>query len=208
MTPEVHTAEFVEERPSQSLATVDERSKDFNYIQRVAKPMALSGLFGVTETQAIAKMMVGEALGIHPAVAMQQIYVVDGKVSMGATLMLSLARQHGWRHTVKKHDATGCILGWTDPSGVSVGESSFTIEDAKRVKMGAKDGKERTMADKDNWRNYPADMCFARAVTQGVRMYAPEITNGILVYSNEEAGDVGAPGREIQMPQRTSEAGL
>ncbi len=208
MTPEVHTAEFVEERPSQSLATVDERSKDFNYIQRVAKPMALSGLFGVTETQAIAKMMVGEALGIHPAVAMQQIYVVDGKVSMGATLMLSLARQHGWRHTVKKHDDIGCVIGWTDPSGTYVGESSFTIEEAKRIKFGTKDGKDRTLADKDNYRNYPSDMCFSRAISRGVKRFAPEITNGIPVYSKEEAEDMSAPSREITMPQRASEAGL
>ena len=187
---------------------VDARQEVFNYIARVAKPLAVSGVFGATYEQSIAKMMVGDALGIHPAVAMQQIHLFDGKVSMASTLMLSLARQRGWRYKVIRGDATGCVIEWTDPSGAIVGQSSFTDEDAKRVKIPAKDGKDRTLLDKDNWRNYPGDMFFARAVSRGIRRFAPEVTNGISVHTPEEIEEIPAPDAraEVRMPERASAA--
>lgn len=206
-------AEVIENEPqSTALQTAlrpapptDPRIESFNYIQRVAAPMAISGLFGATKEQAIAKMMVGEALAIHPAVAMQQIHIFDGKVSVAAVLMLSLARQRGWRYKIVRSDATGCVIEWSDPSGVVAGQSSFLEEDAKRVKFPPKDGKERTLLDKDNWRNYPSDMYFARAASRGIRRFAPEVTNGISVYTPEEVEDITPESKpEVRMPERVS----
>lgn len=193
----------------QTIRATDERSKDFDYIQRVAKPMAVSGLFGPSQEILIAKMMVGEALGIHPATAMQQLHLIEGKVQISSGLMLALARQRGWRHQVKCRDEKSCVIAWTDPTGVMVGESAWTLEDAKRVKLPPKDGKERSLLDKDNWRNYPKNMLFARAVSDGIRTYCPEIMNGIAVYTPEEMQDIiPDPAKPaIQMPERASAAG-
>ena len=199
-----------ERQPEEILRAVvqatDERARSFEYITRVAKPMAVSGLFGANYEQAIAKMMVGDALGIHPAVAMQQLHLIEGKVSMSAGLMLSLARQRGWSHHVKQRDTKACVIQWTSPSGTVTGESSWTEEDARRVKIPAKEGKERSLLDKDNWRNYPRNMLFARAVSDGIRTFCPEITNGITAYTPEEIEDILPANSkpEIKMPERAS----
>ena len=199
-------AEIVEPQIQQVAVAIASRAESFDYITRVAKPLAVSGLFGATYEQAIAKMMVGEALGIHPAVAMQQLHLIEGKVSMSAGLMLSLARQRGWSHHVKQRDTKACVIQWTSPGGTIAGDSSWTEEDAKRVKIPAKEGKERSLLDKDNWRNYPRNMLFARAVSDGIRTYCPEITNGITAYTPEEVEDLSDanPKPEIKMPERAS----
>jgi hypothetical protein len=184
---------------------IDDRSKSFDLIQRMAMPLAKSGLFAATFDQAIARMLLGEALGIAPIVAMQQVHIIEGKPVMSSNLMLTIARNRGWRHSVKVRTDKACVISWTDPRGVTVGESSFTIEEAQRIKHG-KEGK--TLADKDNYKNYAADMLFARAISRGIRTYAPEVTSGIPVYTTEESQDfeAAAPAKpQVLMPSRKTE---
>jgi len=67
------------------------------------------------------------------------------------------------------------------------GAATFTIEEAKTAGL----------AGKDNWKGYPSDMLFARALTRAQRRYAPDIWGGS-VYTPEEVGaDVDANGDVI-----------
>jgi hypothetical protein len=44
------------------------------------------------------------------------------------------------------------------------------------------------LTGKDNWRKFPRNMLFARALSNGVRWYAPDIFNGATVYTPDELG--------------------
>ena len=44
------------------------------------------------------------------------------------------------------------------------------------------------MTEKDNWRKYPSDMLFARAISRGARRFAPGIFGGSPVYTPDEMG--------------------
>ena len=63
---------------------------------------------------------------------------------------------------------------------VAVGESKFTIEDAKRAGLIKPDSA---------WLKYPRAMLFSRAISQGARLFCPDAIGGI--YTNEEMASVG-----------------
>src|SRR6185437_4756284 len=58
----------------------------------------------------------------------------------------------------------------------SLGDSIFTAED----------GKLAGLAHGDNWRKYPRNMLFARALSNGARWYCPELFSGLTPYLPEE----------------------
>ena len=62
--------------------------------------------------------------------------------------------------------------------GKSIGVSTFTMEDAKAAKLNAK----------DNWQKFPRNMLFARAISNGVRWYCPDVFSGAAVYTPDEIG--------------------
>jgi hypothetical protein len=44
------------------------------------------------------------------------------------------------------------------------------------------------LTGKDNWKKYPSDMLFARAISRGARRFAPGIFGGSPVYTPDEMG--------------------
>ena len=54
------------------------------------------------------------------------------------------------------------------------------------------------LTGKDNWKKYPSDMLFARAISRGARRFAPGIFGGSPVYTPDEMGaDVDEEGNVI-----------
>ena len=60
--------------------------------------------------------------------------------------------------------------------GKVIGTSAFSIDDAKKAGLAG-----------DNWRKYPRNMLFARAMSNGVKWYCPNVFGGP-VYSPDELG--------------------
>lgn len=189
------------------ITAFQEQAQQFDLAVKMAKPMSVA--FRQPVEDAVAKILVGNALGIHPAAAVQQIYVFEGKVVLASHLLLSLARQRGWSHRITRIDSKGCVLAWTSPDGKPAGESAFTYDEAAAVKLKV-NGKDGSLLDKDNYKNYPADMYFARAVTRGIKRFCPEVTNGIPVRSPDEAesGDADNPADQIASATETKVAEL
>lgn len=76
----------------------------------------------------------GEMLGTHPLTAIQQVHVIDGKLSASAELMRALALRAGHKVRVLRHDAeaaTVAIVRVDDPDHTT--ETTFTMEDARRA---------------------------------------------------------------------------
>lgn len=158
---------------------------NLNEMMTIGKILASSGFFADTrsEAQAVAKILAGAEAGFGPMAAMTGIHIVKGKIVMGANLMAAKVKGSGrYNYKIKRLDDTGCVLEFFE-NGRPVGESSFTLEDAKKAGLGGG----------DNWQHYPRNMMFARAISNGVRWYCADVFNGTTVYTPEEMGDDKLP---------------
>ena len=148
-------------------------------LKTVAKMYAASGYFqDVRElAQACVKISAGAELGLTPCVSMTGINIIKGRVTLSAQTMASCMKRAGYK--LKTKFATdSCTITVIDPDGEELGESSFSLADAKRAGLSG-----------GNWQKYPRNMLFARAVSNAARWFAPEVLTG--VYTPEEMGEDG-----------------
>ena len=130
----------------------------------------------------MVKIQYGQELGLPPFAAMNGIDIIDGRPAPGAGLIAALIKRDP-RYDFRILEATpeGATLEWTD-AGQAIGTTSFTTADAERANL----------IGKYNWKNYPEDMCFARALTRGARRFCADIFLGA-VYVAEELESVDVP---------------
>jgi hypothetical protein len=143
----------------------------------VAARFKESGLFPdlKSESQAFVKILAGQELGIGPMAAVAGLNVIQGKVTLSANLLATMVKRHpAYDYRVTDHTEKGCrIVFFQD--GEQIGESVFTLEDAQRAGLRGQ-----------NWTKYPKAMLFARALTQGVRWFCPDVTAGSPAYDPDE----------------------
>jgi hypothetical protein len=141
---------------------------------QLGKIFTESGMFPDIKSaqMAVVKIMAGQEMGIGPFQAMNGIHIIQGKATVGAGLMASQVKSSGkYDYKVVQQDDKACIIEFMQGKE-SIGVSKFTIEDAK--KAGTK-----------NLDKYPANMLFARAMSNGVKWYTPDVFNGP-VYTPDE----------------------
>lgn len=156
--------------------------KSYSDVESVAKAMVASGFFNDATkiSQAIVKIMAGAEIGIGPFGSMNGIHIIQGKPAFGANIMASKVKSSSGRYNyrVTEMSDTICTIEFMEHFGGSwqtVGVSSFSRDDAK--KAGTK-----------NLDKFPRNMLFARAMSNGVRWYCPDVMNGSTVYTPEELG--------------------
>ncbi|MFB3816178.1 MAG: hypothetical protein ACE147_00825 [Candidatus Methylomirabilales bacterium] len=157
-------------------------------IRELGQILVKSGYFQDAKeaSQAMVKVLAGQELGFPPIVSMMNLYIVKGKISLAANLVATQIRRSGrYDYRVKSITNEGCTLAFYQGNEL-LGESTFTVEDAK--KAGVLGG--------DNYQHYPRNMFFARALTNGARWYCPDVFGGP-VYTPDELGarvnDLGEP---------------
>jgi hypothetical protein len=161
------------------LAVVERNSiiSSYDEVERVAKAMAASGFFVDTKSvsQAVVKIMAGAELGFGPFASMNGVYIIQGRPSFGANMMAAAVKASGrYNYRVLEMSDSRCEIAFFE-HGQDCGHSVFTVDDAK--KAGTK-----------NLDKYARNMLFARAMSNGVRWYCPDVTNGSAVYTPEELG--------------------
>jgi len=162
-------------------------------IERTGSLMAKSGFFSDSAqmAQAAVKILAGQEIGVGAFAAMTGIYVISGRLSIGANVMASRVKASGKYDYKAKFvdcetfsDKSTCHITFYQ-GGQEIGVSTFSISDAK--KAGTK-----------NIDKFPRNMLFARAMSNGVRFYCPDIFTGVSVYTPEELGaDVDESGNVI-----------
>lgn len=160
------------------------RAQDID-IFRLGQAFARSGYFqdAKDEAQAVVKIIYGQELGISPAASMSGIHIISGKPVLSATALAGLikSRKPVYDYKVLKHDGEICELEFFE-NGKSVGKSMFSMEKAKQAEL---------LGGKNiNWKKYPENMLFARAISNGARLYCPDIFTGSPVYTPDELGGV------------------
>ena len=145
-----------------------------NEIQVIAKQFAESGMFTDAKQmgQAFVKIQAGQEIGIPPFAAMSGIHIIQGKPTLGAGLIASAVKGSGkYDYKVKEMSDKICSIDFFQGTE-NIGNSTFTIEDAKK------------QATK-NLDKFPKNMLFARAISNGVKWFCPDVFSGP-VYVPEE----------------------
>ncbi len=199
-------------------------------IEQVGKAFVASGMFGGDmdrTSKAITKIMAGQELGLAPFASMRAVHVIEGNATLSANTMAGMVKSSGkYDYDIKKKDLTGCEVDFFEiRSGkrVKLGTETFDIDEAKMAGMfdpecpnaplehnlrdiekrgrgGSTYTKYNTCNCKDNWKNYPKAMLFARCISNGVRTYCPDVFSGMLVYTPDELNArVSADGNVIDM---------
>jgi hypothetical protein len=155
-------------------------------VERAARSMAASGFFPDSKelSKAVVKILAGRELGFGAFASMAGVAVIQGKPVVGANLTAAAIKQTGkYNYRVLTHTDQECKIAFYE-GGVDgdhcVGVSIFTMDDAKAAGLTAK----------DNWKKYPRNMLFARAISNGQKWYAPDVYNGVTVYTPDEMGAV------------------
>jgi len=186
-------------------------------MQTMAKSIAESGMFGVkTEAQAMALMLLCQAEGIHPVMALRRYHIIDNKPAYRADALQGEFEQEGailWhernerevsatffrdkrkvdgesiKRSKQRYDAL--MAGQPASMFAEIGEVTIirTMADAieKHVAQSYKEGKGWVM--KWNWQQSPRQMLHARCLTEGVRAINPGLVAGI--YTEDEIIDMG-----------------
>lgn len=182
-------------------------------IKRISTIFIGSGMFkgdkSATQAQQIyqagVKIIAGVEFGIQPFAAMRGINIIKGNAEMSANLMAAKVKKHPkYDYRVKQWDRDGCVLEFYELPYAGaprsdwdlLGESSFDQEDAKTAGL----------AGGENWRKFARNMYFARAMSNGVRIYTPDVFYGAPVYvEGEISGDFkDAPAVTDEAPKETA----
>lgn len=151
-------------------------------VERAARAMAASKFFPDSKeaAQAIVKVLAGRELGFGAFASMTGVAIIQGKPVVGANLTAAAIKQTGkYNYRVTEHTEQVCRIKFFE-NGQEVGVSSFTMDDARSAGL----------TGKDNWKKYPRNMLFARAISNGQKWYAPDVYNGVTVYTPDEMGAI------------------
>jgi hypothetical protein len=155
----------------------------------LGKVFKASGMFKDmrSEAEAVVKILAGREFGLGPLAAMNGIHMVDGKPTLAANLIAGQIKRHpSYDYRVIRREDDGCELEFFEvrfrrtqpPERTSLGTMKFEKVDAERAGL----------LGKQNWRKYPRDMYFARALTAGARPFCPDVLGGSPIYTAEELG--------------------
>ncbi len=163
----------------------------FEETEKVAMALQKSRYFNdVTNVeQAITKILAGREMGFGAFASMRGVYIIQGAPALSANLMAAAVKRSGrYNYRVREMTDQVCKIEFYE-GGESIGVSEFTIENAR--KAGTK-----------NLDKFPRNMLFARAMSNGVRWYCPDVLGGAAVYTPEELGaNVNDEGDVIEVVQ-------
>lgn len=159
--------------------TMDEGS--LRVMMAVADRYVKSGLLPATiktPQQALIIMGMGKELGVPATVALRGIVVVNGKPTCSAELMMALVHRTYGQSAMRvyKTDSKSCTVQYRQAGWDGISEHTFTIEEAGQAGL----------FKNPVWKQYPAAMLRARAISATVRFAFPECISG--VYLPEEMG--------------------
>jgi hypothetical protein len=178
-TPEQETALVVE-----ALQGLPNRAV-YNAIVTWGKLMAASGFFkdAKSAAQAAVKILYGTEQGFSIGASMAGVHMIEGRPTLAAHLQAQKVKQSArYDYNVIKLEDDECTIEWLrrgdDGKLARFAETTFTIEHAQRAGLLGRTAQ--------NWERYPRNMLFARALTNGIRFYCPDIFTAGPVYTPDE----------------------
>ena len=157
-----------------NLMKTNESYQTIEQIQKISEIFVQSGLFQGVESfaKAFVKVQAGNEIGIKPFAAMSGIHIISGKPVIGAGIIASrIKASTKYDYKIRELNDRVCIIDFYQGAEY-IGSETFTIEDAKK-------------AQTKNLDKFAKNMLFARAISNGVKFYCPDVFDGP-VYVAEE----------------------
>jgi hypothetical protein len=185
----------------------------------IADLIGKSGLFKSKSKEEVAtKILWGREFGFGPVASVQMVDVIQGTPSMsGAAVAALIDRSPCYSYQILlrglEHSEVAFFKGpglthaspyaksWNPDEnpwvglkpGVSYsGSVVYTLEDATRANL----------AGKGPWKSFPRAMLTWRAITEGAKVYAPDLLGGGKAYTPDELGEEELPPEALQAQQR------
>lgn len=166
-------------------------------LMTLGQVLAQSGYFtdAKTQAQAVTKILYGQEMGISAIASLVGIHIIQGKPAPSAGLIASVIRRStAYDYRVLTHTDDECSIEFVY-RGERAGVSTFTMADARRAGL---------PSTNKVWTQYPRNLLFARAMSNGARWYCADIFGGV-VYTPEELGAVvDGEGHVISVPKAAS----
>lgn len=185
-----------------------ENAKSFELTQRKAKVFANSSLvpdkFRGNVPDCIIALEMAVRMNANPLMVMQNLYIVRGKPSWSAQFLISCINTSGRFTPIrfkfvgeKNKDSWGCYAVATEKaSDETLKGSTITIGMAKEEGWYQKNG--------SKWQTMPEQMLMYRAASFFIRVYAPEISNGMYTKEEVEDGDFEQLDPELEVKQNAN----
>jgi hypothetical protein len=145
-----------------------------NDIMIMAKTFVDSGMFADTKqaAQAFVKIQAGQEIGLAPFASMSGINIILGKPTFGSGVIASCVKgSNKYDFKVKELSDKLCSIDFFEGKEL-IGNSTFTIEDAKKQST-------------KNLDKFPKNMLYARAISNGQKWFCPDVFQ-MSVYVPEE----------------------
>lgn len=104
---------------------------------------------------------------IDTLTAMQNVSFVQGRPVVDATMQRAMAERAGYALRVEPGDEGATVTVFKGAE--RLGAETFTVEDARRAGL----------LTKDSWKKYLRNMLVARATTNALRFFAPDVLLGV-----------------------------
>lgn len=140
-------------------------------MERMALAFSKSGMFGAkTPDQALSLLLLAQAEGQHPAIAMRDFDVIQGRPAKKAEAMLRSFLEAGGKVEWHKLNDDGAEATFSHPQGGTV-----------RIGWDAARAKRAGLSNRDMYSKYARAMYRSRVVSEGCRTVYPASTSGMYV---------------------------
>lgn len=159
---------IVEKKESKSLSILEDK--------QIAQAFFDSGLFKDVKSaaQALVKIIAGREQGLSPIQSMTAVYLLDDKICYFTKVFTAkIKKSKTLDYKVKTSTEEICTIEFYE-NGELLGSSSYSIKQAAKAGL----------VNRDNWRKYPQSMLYNRAVSIGMKMYMPQILEGVNLYED------------------------
>ncbi len=164
------------------LATTRQLTPDaWGMVQSVGELAYKSRAFGLKQHEGAVKMAVAYEFGLPVTTALSSVYVIDNKPVMAPKLLWAKAQAHPAfeSYEEKRLEKSGKFEGWRitiKRKGMPPISRDFTMTQAAKVGL----------TNKDNWKNYPEDVCYWRAIDRTLHVAFADVCMGL--YAADELG--------------------
>jgi hypothetical protein len=143
----------------------------FDQLNTMAKAFADSGMFGAkNQQQALSLLLLAQAEGVHPAVAMRDFDIIQGRPAKKAQAMHRAFIEAGGKIVWHERTDTKAEATFSHPQGGTV-RVSWDMERARKAGL----------SNKDMYGKYGRQMLSSRVISEGCRTVYPAATSGLYV---------------------------
>lgn len=170
-----------------------------------AKLFHESGMFPDVRSlaQAAVKIQAGAELGLPAFQSMKSVHIIQGTTTLAGHVIAAKVKSHPrYDYVIQESSNKTCKGYFIDKVTGAKNYHEYTWADAERAGD----------TSKTTYKRFPKAMLFNRWISSGQKMYAPDATNGVLVYTPDElggeitdTGELAAVEAEIVEPAKPAE---